>query len=67
MLVACIYHATLPMQVVSYEDRDRLVATGEWFRHPNDAKGESYGQIRRNEGKRKRNRKCKTQPIGSGT
>jgi hypothetical protein len=34
MPIACIYHKELPMRVVSFEERERLVATGEWYRHP---------------------------------
>ena len=35
MPLACLYHKTLPMRVVNIEDRDALVALGEWFSHPN--------------------------------
>lgn len=35
MPLACIYHKTLPMRVVSLEEREKLVALGEWFKHPN--------------------------------
>lgn len=35
MPLACIYHKTEKMRVVSFEERDKLVASGEWFKHPN--------------------------------
>lgn len=34
MPLACIYHKELPMRVVTFEEREKLVATGEWFKHP---------------------------------
>lgn len=36
--LACIYHKSLGMRVVDNDTRERLVASGEWFRHPNDLK-----------------------------
>lgn len=38
MSLACIYHKTQGMRVVSFAERETLVATGEWFNSPNDAK-----------------------------
>lgn len=38
MSLTCIYHAIEEMKVVPYDERDKLVATGEWFDHPNDVK-----------------------------
>ncbi len=35
MPLACIYHKVKGMRVVPIEDRDTLVASGEWFKHPN--------------------------------
>ena len=36
MSLCCIYHKTLPMQVMEEENADKLVSSGNWFRHPND-------------------------------
>jgi len=36
MPLACIYSPTEKMRVVTLEEREELVATGKWFRHPND-------------------------------
>ena len=32
--LACIYHKKQPFRVVSFAERDKLLATGEWFAHP---------------------------------
>jgi hypothetical protein len=36
MPLACIYHPTDGMRVVTLEEREKLVASGQWFRHPKD-------------------------------
>lgn len=36
MPLACIFSPTEKMRVVTFEERDKLVATGKWFAHPND-------------------------------
>lgn len=36
MSLCCIYHKTQPFRVVEDEVANDMVATGEWFRHPND-------------------------------
>lgn len=46
----CVYHPILKMRVVSDEEKARLLATGEWFDHPNkakEAKGKDNEQIRK--------------------
>ncbi|HXK00706.1 MAG TPA: hypothetical protein VNF93_02330 [Buchnera sp. (in: enterobacteria)] len=68
-MINCIYHPVYPMRVVDDEEYEKLLATKEWFKHPNEAKQvrEKYeGQIRRDEGKRSYNRKQKTKDV-SGT
>lgn len=43
MSLCCIYHKTYPMQVMEEDEADKLVASGEWFRHPNDVtKGDNH-------------------------
>lgn len=41
MPLACIYHKEYPMRVVTFEERDKLVALGEWFNHPSCKKEET--------------------------
>lgn len=69
MPLTCVYHKTDGMRVVSFNERDDLTATGEWFDHPNcttNFKGnENDGQIRRTKGKRKR--KCASAPTEIGS
>lgn len=36
MSLCCVYHKSRPFRVVEDELADQLVATGEWFKHPND-------------------------------
>jgi hypothetical protein len=40
MSLCCIYHKTQGMRVVEDEDRDLLVASGDWFDHPNQVNEE---------------------------
>lgn len=35
-MISCIYHAEKEMRVVEDDEYERLLATGEWFKHPND-------------------------------
>lgn len=37
-MISCAYHPFDDMIVVDDEELEKLVASGEWFRHPNDAK-----------------------------
>ncbi len=37
-MISCAYHPFDDMRVVSDEELEIMVASGEWFRHPNDAK-----------------------------
>jgi len=36
-MINCIYHSTLAMIVVDDDEYERLLKTGEWFKHPKDA------------------------------
>jgi hypothetical protein len=36
MSLACVYHASQPFRVVEDAIAEEMVASGEWFRHPND-------------------------------
>ena len=36
-MVNCIYHPNYPMRVVNDDEYQRLLKTGEWFKHPTDA------------------------------
>ena len=36
-MLNCIYHPTLEMQVVEDDEKERFLATGVWFAHPNEA------------------------------
>ena len=67
-MLNCIYHPVYPMRVVDDEVYKDLLASGEWFKHPNEAKQvrQDYErQIRRDEGQRVRKRKPKTSETGS--
>lgn len=37
-MLNCIYHPTEAMRVVEDDEYKRLLATGAWFSHPNEAK-----------------------------
>lgn len=37
-MINCIYHPFHKMRVVDDEEYQKLLATGEWFKHPNEAK-----------------------------
>lgn len=63
--LACVYHRELPMRVVTYEERDRLVASGEWFNNPNCEENRHEKPLRWNAGKRSSNRKCAPETPGS--
>jgi len=69
MPIACVYHKTEPMRVVTFEEREKLLATGEWFKHPNDVNKqkeiEHEKQIRRGTRKRRVNGECTSEKIGS--
>jgi len=59
-MLHCVYHPTLEMQVVEDEEKDKLIASGVWFMHPNEAKEmrEKYehqitSETERKNGKRK--------------
>ncbi len=71
MSISCIYHATLGMRVVKDEDKQALLDTGAWFRHPNDVgkvkeiKEQDNGQIRRQPRKRKSDCEHPTSTHGS--
>lgn len=67
MSLACIYSATEGMKVVTFEEREQLVASGKWFKHPNEAKeGIKHEEpIRRSTRKRRINGESSSQPDGS--
>lgn len=37
-MLNCIYHPTEEMRVVHDDEYQRLLETGMWFKHPNEAK-----------------------------
>lgn len=37
-MLNCIYHPTEEMRVVDNDEYERLLKSGFWFAHPNDAK-----------------------------
>lgn len=46
----CVYHPHQKMRVVSDEEKEELLATGEWFDHPTkaqEAKGKDNEQVRK--------------------
>jgi hypothetical protein len=65
-MINCVYHPTEKMRVVDDSERDRLVETGVWFNHPNQAKqlrAEYERRIREGEKPRKRASKRKTEHV----
>ncbi len=64
MSLTCIYHPTLKMRVVNFEERDKLIESGIWFDDPLEAevfglkeiKNEKIRQVRKN-GKNERSSK----------
>lgn len=68
MPIACIYHKTQGMKVVSFEEREKLVASGEWFRHPNDLKEKEHEEpIRQQSQQGRKHAKHASKKNGSGT
>jgi hypothetical protein len=64
MSLCCIYHATLPMQVMEEEAAEQYVTSGEWFKHPNLVKGITYEEpIRQRSRKRSKHGKNPTNEI----
>lgn len=37
-MLHCVYHPTEEMRVVEDDEKAKLLATGVWFGHPNEAK-----------------------------
>lgn len=70
MPLVCIFHPVDDMRVVTFAERDELVASGRWFNHPNDAKKvREYHeeQIRRESGEGCVNGEHSPKPNGSRT
>lgn len=70
MPLACVYHPVEEMQVVTFEERERLIATGMWFKYPNEAKEmreHHEKQIRQQPEQRRSNAKRTSKSIPSGT
>ena len=70
MPLACVYHPVEGMKVVSFDERDKMLATGMWFDHPTKAKeaGENHEkQIRRQSEQGSVNGECASIETGSGT
>jgi len=68
MPLTCLYHKTLPMRVVKDAEVEDLVATGQWFKHPNDVKEKELTHekpIRRHRKQRRSNGEHSTKEIGS--
>lgn len=63
MSLSCIYHKSQPFRVVEDEIAEELLATGEWFTHPNCIKEEinHEEQIRQRTRKRRSNGKDSSQ------
>lgn len=70
MPLACIYSLTEPMRVVTFEERETLVATGKWFRHPNCKSTEELSHekpIRQRTRKRRDDGQQTPESLASGT
>ncbi len=69
MSLNCVYHKTQSFRVVEDEIADEMVASGEWFRHPNDVNKQKEitheKPIRRKSRKRIINSECSTGSNGS--
>ena len=68
MPLACVYHKTEKMRVVSFDERNEMVASGEWFNHPScktiettDKEIKDEKQIRRRARKGRSNGEHETQ------
>ncbi len=68
MPLACVYHKSQPMRVVTPDEREQMVATGEWFKHPSCKQEESKHEepIRRKSRKGKHDSECPPEKTGSG-
>lgn len=70
MPLVCVFHPVYDMRVVTYPERDELVASGQWFNHPNDAKKvreQHERQIRREPGERCSDGEHTSEPNGVRT
>ena len=71
MPLTCLYSKTMPMRVVRHEEVEALVATGAWFKHPNDVKQTDVTNkdithekpIRQRTRKRRSNAECETKTL----
>lgn len=57
MPLTCLYHKIAEIRVVKDAEVDDLVATGQWFKHPNDIKEKDTTNekpIRRNSKQRRK-------------
>lgn len=70
MALNCVYHPTKDMRVVEDDVKAELLATGEWYDHPNKAKEakekKNERQIRRQPRKRFDDGENPPQQAGSG-
>jgi hypothetical protein len=67
-MLMCVYHPVNEMKVVEEEEGEELIATGVWFKHPNDAKDMRAKYEQRLHDERRKgssNRKPKTRDGGS--
>ena len=68
MPLVCVFHPVYDMRVVTYPEREKLVASGQWFNHPNDAKKvreQHEEQIRRESGQGCEHGEHTSEPHGS--
>ena len=69
MSVACVYHRDQDFRVVTFDERDKLLATGEWFNTPKEAHNNEEcndeRQIRRRKRKGRGINELAPEPLGS--
>ncbi len=60
MPLVCIFNEN-GTEVVTYEERDKLVATGRWFKHPNDVHAKKDIQDEKPIRRKPKQRNCDSQ------
>lgn len=55
-MISCIYHPNGQMRVVDNEEFERLLKTGEWFKHPKEAEQAKEKQNEKVSTKKRRSR-----------
>lgn len=60
-MINCIYHPEFDMRVVDDDEYEKLLATGQWYKHPDEAK-QMRGKENERTIRKQRSKKHETAP-----